>query len=267
MSSRELQCWVDGRLLPATAAAVPADDSALLEGRGCYTTARICRGRARWADRHARRLDGDAQRLEIGKVDPERVLQVFDELGRALFAEDEGIIRVQASRNSRGGLRLVGIPRELGPEPDRWTAGIAPLAHEGPTPWSGVKATSRLLFALAAARARERGLDEILLLDSDGYLVEGARSNFVVVGPDGTPATPDLARGGVAGIARGILCERVPELACRDIRGSELGRARELIAVNAVRGARPVVCVDGTGVGDGEPGPWSRRLDEILSAD
>jgi len=28
-----------------------------------------------------------------------------------------------------------------------------------------------------------------------------------------------------------------------------------------------VVCVDGIDVGNGEPGPWSRRLDEILSAE
>jgi len=267
MNPRELQCWVDGRLQPVGTAAIPADDGAFLEGRGCYTTARICRGRALWADRHARRLERDARRLEIGEVDPAQVLQALSELGRALFANDEGIVRVQASGGSRDGPRLIGIPRELGPEPGRWAARIAPFPHEGPTPWSGVKATNRLLYTLAAASARERGLDEALLLDGSGYLVEGARTNLVVVAGDGTLATPDLARGGVAGIAREILCERVAELECRDIRGSELGRARELIAVNAVRGACPVVCVDGIDVGNGEPGPWSRRLDEILSAE
>jgi len=267
MSASGLPCWVDGQLLPPGAPVLPADDSAFLEGRGCYTTARIRGGRALWADRHARRLERDARRLEIGEVDPEQVLRALTELGRAAFSQGEGIVRVQASRSSRGQLHVVGIPRELGPEPRCWAARIAPFPHEGPTPWSGAKVTNHLHPALAAASAREAGLDEALLLDSHGYLVEGARSNLVLVGPTGTPATPDLARGGVAGIAREILCERVAGLECRDIDGSELRRARELIAVNAVRGARPIVCVDGTDVGDGEPGPWARRLDDILSAE
>jgi branched-subunit amino acid aminotransferase/4-amino-4-deoxychorismate lyase len=267
MSGGDLPCWVDGQLVPSGAPALPADDSAFLEGRGCYTTARIRSGRALWADRHARRLERDARRLEIGEVDPEQVLRVLTELGRAAFGPGEGIVRVQASRSSRGKLHLVGIPRELGPEPRRWAARTAPFPHQGPMPWSGAKVTSHLLTALAAASAREAGLDEALLLDSHGYLVEGARSNLVLVGPTGTPATPDLARGGVAGIAREILCERVALLERRDIVGTEVGQARELIAVNAVRGARPIVRVDGSDVANGEPGPWARRLDDILSAE
>jgi branched-subunit amino acid aminotransferase/4-amino-4-deoxychorismate lyase len=38
-------CWVDGRLRSREEAAVRVDDLAFSEGRGCYTSVRISRGR------------------------------------------------------------------------------------------------------------------------------------------------------------------------------------------------------------------------------
>ena len=49
-------CWVDGRLEPLDRPAIRADDSAFSEGRGCYTSARVESGRARFAERYAARL-------------------------------------------------------------------------------------------------------------------------------------------------------------------------------------------------------------------
>ncbi len=46
-----------------------------------------------------------------------------------------------------------------------------------------------------------------------------------------------------------------------------LRAAQEIIAVNAVRGARPVVELDGAPVADGRPGPWSERFAEALDRD
>ena len=47
----------------------------------------------------------------------------------------------------------------------------------------------------------------------------------------------------------------------------ELRSAREIVVANAVRGARPVVRLDGRAVGDGRPCPWARRLDAALAED
>ena len=60
--------------------------------------------------------------------------------------------------------------------------------------------------------------------------------------------------------------QRLPEIAESDLHRRALGEARELIAVNAVRGASPVVELDGRPVGDGRPGPAALRLREILDS-
>ncbi len=261
-------CWVDGSLLPVDAPALLASDSAFSVGRGCYTTARIRNGCARFADRHAARLVRDARRLGLGEVDPKRVVQALEETGRACFGnETDGIVRVQASRDGPGRLHLTALPRSTGAEPATWTACISPLIHEGPMPWSGVKVSNHLLFALASEQAREAEADEALLLDREGYLVEGSRSNVVVAFADGETATPDLSRGGVAGLGLEVLRDRGAEIRVRHVSGSELAGAIELIAVSAIRGPRPIVALDRRPVGDGRPGPVARRLADCFEAD
>ena len=261
-------CWVDGSLLPLDEPAVQASDSAFCVGRGCYTTARVRGGRVRFGLQHARRLTRDARRLGLDEVEPERVLRALEESGRACFGEQgDGIVRVQASQDDAGRLHLTALPRDPGPENPLWTARISSLAHEGPMPWSGAKVSNHLLAALASDEARAAGVDEVLLLDREGYLVEGSRSNLVVVRRSGETATPHPGRGGVTGLGLEILRERGEKIQPRHVSGSELQRASELIAVNAARGPRPIVTLDGRPMGDGRPGPVARRLADCFEAD
>ncbi|MEE9608979.1 MAG: aminotransferase class IV [Myxococcota bacterium] len=243
------------------------DDSAFREGRGCYTTARICGGRPRFAKRHAQRLGRDAAALGLGEVDERAATRALEALGAAAFANRDGVVRLQASRDGDGRLHLVGVPREIGDEPAAWAAIVADFPHAGPGPYAGRKVTNHLLFALAADAARDAGVQEALLFDGEGRLVEGARSNLFVVSSSGRLSTPPLERGGVAGIAREVVLERVGEAESRDISRAELRSARELVAVNAVRGARPVTRLDGEPVGTAQPGPWAARLAQALAED
>ena len=258
--------WVDGKLRDADTAAVRADDSAFSSGRGCYTTGRFVGGRVGFGERVVRRLARDARDLGLGKVDEALCLAGMVALGQAHFGDGEGVVRLQASRDGAGFLHVVGVARALGPVPAEWRAISPPYPHEGPAPYSGAKVTNHLLFAMARDRAVRAGVDEAVLFDGEGFLIEGARSNLVLARSDGSLATPSLHRGGVAGVAREILLERLPEIAETELHRRTLEKARELIAVNAVRGSRPVIELDGKPVGDGRPGPAALRLREILAS-
>ncbi len=260
-------CWVDGRLAPLDAPAVRADDSAFSEGRGCYTSARVEDGRVRFAERHTRRLERDARALGLAPVDRGRVRRALDELARAAFPRGAGVVRIQVSRDASGAQHLVGVPRALGASSPEWSAITAPLPHEGPLVAGGPKLSQRLLHALAADAAREADVDEALMLDRAGRLVEGARSNLLVVDARGRLVSPPLERGAVAGVAREVLSEGLGGLPERDVSRRALAAAREIIAINAVRGARAITRLDGKPVGEGRPGPWQARLDAILEQD
>jgi branched-subunit amino acid aminotransferase/4-amino-4-deoxychorismate lyase len=260
-------CWADGELLPLEVPVVRADDSAFSEGRGCYTTVRVQQGRPRFAERHARRLATGAAELGLPPLEESAALRALAELAKAAFEDGEGAIRLEASRDGDGRLHLIGVPRELGPARPEWNAVLAAFPHPGPEPRPGLKLTSRLRLALAAEQAREVGADEALLLDPEGWLVEGSRSNLFVVTARAGIRTPPLSRGAVAGVARSVLLERVPGLAEADIARAELFQAGELIAVNALRGALAITRLDGKPVGDGKPGAWARRLADAFAAD
>ena len=257
--------WVDGKLVDANTATVRADDSAFSSGRGCYSTGRFAGGRIRFGERVVRRLARDARTLGLGEVSEALCLEGMVELGEAHFGDGEGAVRLQASRDGDGRLLLVGVARALGPEPLEWRAISPPFPHEGPAPYSGAKVTNHLLFAMARDRAVSAGVDEAVLFDGDGFLIEGARSNLLLARSDGSLATPSLRRGGVAGVAREILLEKLPEIAETDLHRNAVMEARELIAVNAVRGSCAVVELDGEPVGDGRPGPAAEQLREVLA--
>lgn len=265
MSASAERIWIDGRLVPRAEAAIPADDSAFAEGRGCYTSVRIAAGQPRYEERHLRRLARGAQALALGRFEREAAQRALRELSAAALQGGEGVIRLQLSRDPRHGLRLCAVPRGLGDDPPVWSAIRAPLPHEPPPVPGGLKLTSRLLYALAAEAARAAGADEALLFDREGRLVEASRSNVVIVDAQDRLLTPPLARGCVAGVARELLCERLP-LEERDLGASALREARALFAVNAVRGARPIVRLDGQPVGDAQH-PAAARLAEALAHD
>jgi branched-subunit amino acid aminotransferase/4-amino-4-deoxychorismate lyase len=176
-------------------------------------------------------------------------------------------VRLQASRDGDGRLHLVGVPRPLGPDPVEWSAIVVQPPHDGGGLAPGLKVSSRLTMALASDAARGARADEALLVDAAGRLVEGTRSNIVVVPEGAGPATPPLASGAVAGIARDVVLERVSEIAERNVSAAELGRAREIVALNAVRGARPITRLEGSPVGDGRAGSWAKRLASVLAHD
>jgi branched-chain amino acid aminotransferase len=207
----------------------------------------------------------DAAQLGLGPLQAEACLAALERAGRAAFGAGPGVVRLEA-RPGRGRALLVASTRPLGPEPACWAAVLAPEPHEGPGPLAGAKRAGWPCVERARAAAAAAGADEALLLDAAGRLVEGARSCLVVVRADGVAAAPPLARGGVRGVARAIALAAAPEVREADVALADLRAAREIVALNAVRGARPIVRLGGVAVGAGTPGPLAARLRTVLDA-
>lgn len=208
----------------------------------------------------------DAALLGLGALDPDACRAALVEAARRVFPDGEGVVRLEARRDAAGRPALGTATRALGPDPDRWRAVVPPLPHPGPSPWSAAKAGRRDCYEAALALAAAAGAQEAVLVDADGFVVEGARTSLIVVLAAGAAVTPPLARGAQAGIGRAILLERVRALAEADVPAAALADARELIAVNAVRGPRAIVALGDRTIGTGAPGPWLRRLASAFAA-
>ena len=100
-------------------------------------------------------------------------------------------------------------------------------------------------------------------MGAGGEVLEGATSNVFIV-RDGVVWTPPVALGILAGITRGIVIDAAGDegipVESRLFFPSDLYSATEAFITSSLREVVPVVRADGVVLGDGRPGPTTRRL-------
>lgn len=116
---------------------------------------------------------------------------------------------------------------------------------------------------LARLEAETRGCDEAILLAPDGGVCEGSGENiFLVRGRQ--IYTPPLTTGALAGITRDtvlrLAADQAQPVLERSISRADLYTADELFLTGTAAEITPVCRIDGRQVGDGAPGPLTRRL-------
>ena len=279
-----MKVYLDGAIVPEEEAKVPVGDRGLLYGDGVFETMRVCEGRIF-------RLDGHLERLRNGLgVLGIELARDDGELGRAIQdtvkANDlsDAAVRLTVTRGS-GGARLdtegcdsptlliratafAGYPEEL------YERGLSAITVKGAvnrhSPLCGVKSLNRLEFILARQRAREAGVDEALLADENGLVIEAAASNVFAV-RDETVYTPPVTAGALPGITRAWALEALAErgvevieesLPLADGGAAELGEA---FLTNSLMGVMALVRVDGVAVGGGAPGSVAADLQAVYT--
>lgn len=268
------QTWIDGR--PADC--LPLPDRGLDYGDGLFETCAVIDGRVELLDAHLDRLALGCERL--GLPMPERAL-LAAEMGELASGRPAAVLRLQLIRGSGGRgyapPQAAEVRRLLTLSP--WPEGLVRFDGRGarlctctlrlaPQPaLAGIKHLNRLEQVLAAREIQAMGCDEGLLLDTEGHVIEGTRSNLFLITGEGTLVTPDLSRCGVAGVMRRALiaCCAAAGIACavRPVSLEELDAAAGLLLTNSLVGLRPVAELDGRRL---SLPPLADRLREGLQA-
>ena len=123
---------------------------------------------------------------------------------------------------------------------------------------------------MAKQAAEAAGAFEAWLVDDDGYVTEGASTNVWIVTADGTVITRDLSNAILPGVTRRAMLEVLGDAQIkvteRKFTVAEARAAREAFLTSATGAAVPVVTIDGERLGDGLPGPVTRRLQGLYAA-
>jgi branched-chain amino acid aminotransferase len=130
------------------------------------------------------------------------------------------------------------------------------------------KATGQYLnSSLAKAEAVKAGYDEGILLNPNGYVTDGSGENVFMV-RDGVLCTPPLAAGCLAGITRASILQIAEDEGIRvqegDLVRTDLYLADEAFFTGTAAEVVPIREVDDRVLGD--PGPITRRLQEVFTA-
>jgi branched-chain amino acid aminotransferase len=126
------------------------------------------------------------------------------------------------------------------------------------------KAVSNYTNSILANReATDDGYDEAILLDTSGFVSEGAGENIFVI-KDGVVYTPDLSAGALNGITRNTvlhICKDLGlELVQKRITRDELYISDEIFFTGTAAEVTPIREVDRVEIGSGSRGPITEKI-------
>jgi D-alanine transaminase len=274
--------YLNGEFIPKERATISVEDRGFMFGDGIYEVVRVIDGRIfEWpahAARLARGLAGIRILVEADAVDTMKGVceRLVTDNG---LADGEATVYVQVSRGAAprthhfppAGARptiYASASRFIVPR-DQRDAGVRAITFPD-FRWlrCDLKTVNLLGAVLARQAATEAGAYEAILL-RDGVVTEGAATNaFAVV--DGVLRTHPLGNFILPGITREVAVDLIKEngitLLEKPVTQSELLRASEVFICGTTTDVTPVVTLDDKAVGDGKPGPLTKRLQALLEA-
>ncbi len=269
--------YVNGQYLPYGQAGVHVEDRGFQFADSIYEVCEVDQGRLVDETRHLERLERSLGELRIPMPMSRRALgHVLRETVKRNRVRT-GLVYLQISRGAAprdfpfpaGDLmptivclarRVDGAKREA-----RAAAGIA-VKTMPDIRWGrcDIKTVMLLPAVLAKEAAAADGAQEAWLVDSEGFITEGASSNAWIVDASGTLITRPTGNAILPGVTRRSLLdllmgEKIP-FTERPFRVEEAQSAREAFITSASGTVMPVVAIDGRPIGNGHPGELTRRL-------
>jgi D-alanine transaminase len=265
---------LNGKIMPLREVMVPALDRGFLFGDAVYEGMHLTSGKVRFLARHMQRLERSLGELRIQGVDLARLQErLLATVAAGKFTE--AFIYVQISRGA-GPTRTHYFPAQATPteflfveefrDPygEQRQTGVAVITFPD-LRWArcDIKTVNLLGNTLAAQAAREQGAAEAILVKPDGTITEGSRTSFFAV-KDGAIRTGPLTPAILPGVTRGFVLELIQELGLlvqqRHLHQDELPTVEELFLTGTTAEVLPIIKVDGKTVGNGQPGPITRKL-------
>ena len=259
---------------------ISPDDRGFLFGDGVYEVIKIYQGEPFELVTHLVRLERSLAEVKMKEIDIRRL----EEVCRSLI-EKNGL----AGRDASCYIQITrGAAARKHPFPDRETPltvymAVTPYEEDGHKKEQGVnvilrpdirwnrcdiKSVSLLPNVLACQEAKAEGAEEILFV-RDGAVTEGSHTNFCAVfdnvlhtHPEGPNILPSVTRDVVL-----RLCSQIAiETKLYPVLESRLDAADEMMILGTHTEITPVVRYNGKPVGDGNPGPVTRKLQEAFTA-
>ena len=247
---------LDGEIMLASAARIPATDEGFIRGDGVFEVMRLYDGVPFALEEHLQRMERSAGNLRL----PLDLEAVRSEVTRLLIhagsGPDHALLRIVVTR---GGRRLL-MTEPLPPFPDRTRLGS--VTYSPTLILDGVKSLSYAANMLASRLSRERGFDEALLVTPAGQVLEAPTSSIFWI-KDGEISTPPLTEHILASITRRLIIEETgaDERSCTL---DEIKEADEAFIASTAREVQPVSAIDERALN--APGPMTENLIAAVAA-
>ncbi|MEE8629542.1 MULTISPECIES: D-amino-acid transaminase [Methylobacterium] len=270
--------YVNGRFVPFEEATIPIMDRGFLFADGIYEVSAVLDGRLVDNEAHLARLDRSL--AEIGIRNPHTIVE-WTKLEEELVTRNgltEGLVYMEVTRGVAE--RDFAFPPEGTPPTvvmftQAKTVSANPLAERGAKVitvedlrWKrrDIKSVALLAQVLAKQQAAAAGVAEAWMHE-DGFVTEGGSSTAFIITEDNRIVTRPLSTALLPGITRRAVMRLAEENGLtveeRAFTVAEAQAAAEAFFTSASAFVMPVIEIDGTRVGGGQPGPMTRRLRDL----
>jgi len=273
--------WIDGEFRTKETATVSVYDHGFLYGDGVFEGIRVYSGRVFESHAHLVRLYESAKSIRM--TIPMSLAELSDVLEACVKKSGmtDSYIRLVVSR----GPGDLGIDPRKSPRPcvivivdkinvypaEVYQTGMAIITssvtrnHSNACP-PRVKSLNYLNNVLAKIEANDAGVYEAIMLNSQGNVAECTADNIFIV-RSGEIQTPGTSEGILEGVTRRVVMELAKQhsipLVEKVLQRHDVYIADEVFLTGTGAEVVPVTKIDGRVIGDGTPGPVTKKISEV----
>lgn len=280
MEQKEPFIYVDGKYYPKPEARISVYDHGFLYGDGVFEGIRAYNGSVFKLKEHIDRLYSSARAimLEIPLAKEEMMKAVVETLKKNKLTD--AYIRLVVSRGAGDlGLDPLKCPKPTiiiitdrirlhdGAAKEKGITAIISWVKRDPVDATSheIKSLNYLNSILAKIEANNANVDEAICLNKEGFVCEGVAENIFAVA-NGQIITPPTSTGALRGITRAVVIEIAQKLGYnvvkKEITPVDLFIAEEIFFTGTAAEVVPVREINKRRIGDGNPGPVTKRLME-----
>ena len=255
----------NGSIIEETKAVLPVSDKAVWFDFGVYESTKVIQGKAFYPEKHIERFFHSANLIgmQMG-FEPEEVLGWIHKF----IAEeklDNALLRLFAygdtEKNKQARIYIFSLGLTFYPN-TFYSQGTKAITYPGERFLPQSKNFNMLLNFSAFRLAQQNGAVEALLVNRDGFVTEGTRSNLFIVEKDMivTPTEEDV----LSGVTRDLLIQWAHEknilIGEEKITKERVYNAREAMITSTNMNVMPIVAIDERKIGNGTVGEKTREL-------
>jgi branched-chain amino acid aminotransferase len=273
-----LKIWMYNKLVDKEEAKVSVFDHALLYGDGVFEGIRVYSGKIFEFDAHLDRLYDSAKVIRL--VIPMDRDVLADAVKKTVEANKvtDGYIRLIVTRGAgdlglnpfickEAGIIIIADSIQLYPK-EFYETGLKVVSattirnHPLSLP-PQIKSLNYLNNILAKIEALDKGVNEAIMYNHEGYVAEASGDNVFIV-KNGTIYVPPAQAGSLEGITRAVVIRLAKkeniEVVEKNLTRFDLYACDEFFLTGTAAEVIGIIDIDGRVIGDGKPGPITRLL-------
>ncbi len=232
----------NGVILPIEQATARLDDTAFTYGYGVYETLKIRNNVLYFPELPAARLLKSANIIELThQLNEEKIITYIKELQKQIKQESYNIKILLLNTQNQTDIYIIPL-NPLYPKTEYYTQGVKVITYQGERQFPQAKTLNMLMSFLAYKKAKETQAYDALLIDNQGNIREGTRTNIIyeINNQLYTPPLSTILEGVTLATLTQALQEKQIQIKERELKLTEINQCQSILLLSTSTNIAPI---------------------------